>query len=242
MGVGGSNPLTSTEEVKDSRTMLLQNLKRESTRMRGRMRALFEKQKQPQWLCDGTIDALLYVQSDLRILCLLDDTQGLPPEITHVSDIKNRGLRKRSLLLERLSIWCAGIIDGFPSYNQIVGDEKRKDFSLASTALLCCRKDFPCAKEKNDSFDVELLQKQIAILNPHVLLACTQEKNDISLWKGILGVKKALSFRSSGYDIDLLRHKGVRGVDFYPPLRYDLAVIDYCLLEKVMKSYAFWSL
>lgn len=195
------------------------------------------------YVLDGAIDPAQYIQAEPKVLFLLKNPFELnsSPDLQIHSKLK----QKKSLSSEIINLYsiCAyGIIQDFPYYEVISLDISKKHYALHSIALCYLDKTLTASPPTDQKLletieaQQDLIKKQIQLLNPDIILSSIPSTS--SIWS-ILGVS---SFVSSGYEAQVSRWLEAKVISFpylaqkHPPL------MTYCLLDKVLSSYAFFKL
>ena len=214
------------------------------------LRALFEdwstvlqKEEQAKLIRDGCIDVQQYVQTQPRVVFLVDTPQGMQPK--EAMDASLLAIDEHiPSVLHTCAEWVYGILHGFPPYDMVSSDVQKKRYALHSTALCYVYKipqDAPVDNEKLLLFAERhqmYLQRQLECLAADIIVCCLEWNK--KLWRLMIG--KESEVIDSGYGISLSRMGSSKVIDFYHPRTQLPGVMTYCLLEKVVNSYAFFKL
>ena len=201
-----------------------------------------EKEKHVQLLRDGCIDLQQYAQTQPKVVFLIDT----PKDIHPMEKIDERFMLAKeqpaSSALHTCSEWAYGILYGFPPYDMVSSDARKKRYALHSVAFCYVYKILQDTPDKDLLLFAEkyhmYLRRQLEYLAADIIV-CSLQWNK-ALWRLILDKENV--FVDSGYEIPLCRLGNSKLIDFYHPRTQLPGVMTYCLLEKVVNSYAFFKL
>ncbi|MFL5788959.1 MAG: hypothetical protein ACJ748_12950 [Flavisolibacter sp.] len=143
---------------------------------------------------------------------------------------------------------CAfGILEGFKVYTEIGGNRNRHQEYLQKIAFLNIKKTGGLSQCDEVALwnhlqlqgQVELIQKEIEIINPEIIVLGLSFQNRITelIFPGILE-----EMEQCGYMIEVANYNNRKIIDFYHPSSRNTGPATYSLLQNVMHSEVYQSL
>jgi hypothetical protein len=143
----------------------------------------------------------------------------------------------------RIAEWTFGILNGFPSFDQIFTSYKSYNSLLQKISFINLKKSGGVGKSQGSEIGKHFIQnqsylmQQIEIIDPDIIILCLSfdvfirtKLFDSAIWT------------SSGYDINIAKWKDIKLIDFYHPSSRNGPAASYSLLQNVVQSNAFQNL
>lgn len=212
-----------------------------------RMQAFFEEWKitfpeqSNDLITDGylTDDGAAYREAKTKVLFLEKEPNDPKGGCYALHQIWEKGLKGGFSI--RMGEWAAGVQQSFPEYMDVYRDKDKKTKAFHSSALINIKKTWGGSSSNMEEIRAHalpnrlLLQKQIRLLNPHVIIGGTGQTD---VWDDLFG-KDCWNKAQSEYDIRVGNWEGYAIIDYYHPSNRYPAAMNYALLEKVWNSKAF---
>jgi hypothetical protein len=144
---------------------------------------------------------------------------------------------------DRLTEWTYGMLNDFPIFSNISEANDEYEIYRQKMAFMNVKKmggsGVANASILGEHFNnnLKFLRKQIAIINPHIIVLCLSFEN---FYRKSLFAEA--EWKNCGYNIDVAKWNNIKLIDFYHPSARNGAAASYSLLQNVVRSEVFKSL
>lgn len=208
------------------------------------LNALFEewqlamKDELGGFVADGIIDEQLFEQANRKILFITKEPNNPTQKAGDFREWWQQPLEGGFSM--RIAEWAHGLLYDFPVFDSISDEQRHK--AIGSIAFMNLKKvggggsaEGSTISEHTKKYHNYLL-REIDIIQPDIIITGI---SGMPLREALFG---KLSWKASGYGIQIAKFNGARVIDFYHPSSRNAPAAAYCLLERVVKSSAFQEL
>ncbi len=142
----------------------------------------------------------------------------------------------------RIAEWSYGILNDFPEYDIIWKTNGLAHNAIQHISLMNIKKNGGGGNSEylrmmeHAKMNYKFLQRQLEIISPEVIILGTS-------WKELRNeVLPNITWKDSGYGIDIGRYGESKVIDFYHPSSRNAPAATYCLLQKIIESKSYCNL